>query len=239
MIVYVQQDNKRYHTDLLDQLFRKRYEVFKLGYKWDIPTFESYELDEYDNHYASYLISVDDQGDVIGSARFNPTIYSSMVQDHFRDYCYPHLPKHQRLLNLPRDPETLEVTRFFCRPKQQNRIGFFNRETLELLAATLELGLKFKTKGFLSIIERPWLKLYQRLEWPFDEIGWAPAPNNQTYYIGTFPVEADIYKRIKKFINHEGAIICDSEPTQASNEFKLYQLMKIKCLATRHPALTV
>jgi len=233
LIIYINKDNKCHYTDLLDQLFKKRYEVFKLGYNWDIPTYGHYELDEYDNHYASYLIYLDDDGDIIGSCRFNPIVHSSMVQDHFRDYCFPHLPSEQRLLHLPRSNDMLEVTRFFCRPKQQNRIGYFNKETLELLAACIELGLSLKMTSLLGIVEQPFKKLFDRLNWQLQEIGWVPAPKDQSYYVVIYPLGQDIYERIMRLLGRTTPLIHTPDAIPKGNHQRLYELMKMKCLSSR------
>gem|GEM_PF-4154552 len=232
MIIYVNSKDKNLYADLLDQLFKKRYEIFKLGYNWDIPTYDCYEMDEYDNHLASYILYLDQDKNLIGSVRFNPTIHTSMVQDHFRDYCYPDLPEDQRLIKLPRRKDVLEITRLFCKPKKQNRIGFFNHETLELLAAMIEVSLSQDITSLLSILEQPWRNLFAKLSWELEDIGLVPAPKNQHYHIVLFPIHKNIYNHIKKLINVEGLLICDSVENKTPNDNKLYQLMKMKCLST-------
>ena len=63
----------------VQEMFRQRHKVFKERLKWQVPSVDGLEFDEYDHPETLYLLCHDDAGRQIGSARILPTTgpYSS------------------------------------------------------------------------------------------------------------------------------------------------------------------
>lgn len=77
------------HEDLLDQMFRARYDQFITQMGWDIPGVEApYEKDQFDTEDTVYIISVDPKLDTVtASARLNPTTKPHLLTEIFPNFC--------------------------------------------------------------------------------------------------------------------------------------------------------
>ena len=74
---------------------RKRVFVDLLG--WDVPVLDGrFELDQFDNEAATYIIIADEAGDHLGSARLLPTDRPHILGTLFRDLCAPPPPAATR-----------------------------------------------------------------------------------------------------------------------------------------------
>src|SRR5579872_6102984 len=68
-------------------MFEDRKSVFIDLLKWDLPLLdERFELDEFDNEHATYIIIASNDGDHLGSARLLPT-----TRRHILGSLFPHL----------------------------------------------------------------------------------------------------------------------------------------------------
>lgn len=94
------------YTDLLDQMFRMRYEICIEKWGWIIPDQKrGVDVDEFDNEEAVYMLLLsDDRSEVIGCCRFNPTTSPYMISKLWRDSC--------DLQPAPSNATTWEASRF-------------------------------------------------------------------------------------------------------------------------------
>lgn len=87
----------------LREMFEARKRVFVDLLKWNVPVLENrYEVDQFDDAHAAYLIVPGDGGSHAGSARLLPTL-----RPHILDTLFPELCASPP----PRGADTLEITR--------------------------------------------------------------------------------------------------------------------------------
>jgi acyl-homoserine lactone synthase len=93
---------------LLRAMFAARKRVFVDLLKWDVPVLAGqYELDQFDDPHATYLILSDGDGGHLGSARLLET-----ERPHILDMLFPELCPS----GVPRGPSVREVTREVLTP---------------------------------------------------------------------------------------------------------------------------
>lgn len=87
----------------LREMFEARKRVFVDLLKWDIPVLDQrFEIDQFDDEHATYLIVPDEAGGHAGSARLLETGRPHILDTLFPDLCEA---------PLPRGPKVLEITR--------------------------------------------------------------------------------------------------------------------------------
>jgi hypothetical protein len=123
----------------LREMFEARKRVFVDLLKWDVPVLEGrYEVDQFDDEGATYLIVPREDGSHAGSARLLGT-----VRPHILDTLFPELCA----VPPPRGPNVLEITSEVLTPRRrepaliQDRVGGPERKGL------LRLGRSRPTSG--------------------------------------------------------------------------------------------
>ncbi len=129
MILVLHGKEKEARRDLMDAIFRLRYEHFVVRRKWSLPSRDGCDIDQYDTIDAAYLIALDEIGGHIqGYARLNPTPQSSLLADLF-----PHLIETGE---APRGPTLYEGTRFaLCSDLRRQDIAKHVRSEICVAAA--------------------------------------------------------------------------------------------------------
>src|ERR1700741_1515332 len=90
--------------ELLRTMFASRKKVFVDLLKWDVPVLDGrFEIDQFDDDHAVYLILAEEGGRHLGSARLLPSTRPHILGDLF-----PHLCDGP----VPVDRTTWEITRF-------------------------------------------------------------------------------------------------------------------------------
>jgi acyl-homoserine lactone synthase len=117
MIRVIDRTNRHLFVRTLDQHFRLRHEIFVKERGWkDFDVDGIYEMDQYDNDDATYLISVDEEDKVVGSSRIYPTVLPHMLSEHFAALVDDAVP--QRI-------DLVEFTRLaICKSQRGTRIYF-------------------------------------------------------------------------------------------------------------------
>lgn len=97
--------NREVHCGLIDAMHEMRYRVVVCEWGWDIPgVIVGYEADQFDTDQTVYVLVQNDDGEVVASARLNPTTRPHMLSELFADYC--------DLQPWPVGPEVWECSRF-------------------------------------------------------------------------------------------------------------------------------
>jgi acyl-homoserine lactone synthase len=117
MIRVIDRTNRHQFIRTLDQHFRLRHEIFVKERGWkDFDVDGIYEMDQYDNDDATYLVSVDEEDEVVGSSRIYPTVLPHMLSEHFAALVDGAVP--QRI-------DLVEFTRLaICKSQRGTRIYF-------------------------------------------------------------------------------------------------------------------
>jgi acyl-homoserine lactone synthase len=103
MIRVVDRANRHRFIRTLDRHFRLRHEIFVKERGWkEFDRDGVYEMDQYDNEEASYLISVDEHDEVVGSSRVYPTALPHMLSEQFPALVDGAVPQRSDLVEFTR-----------------------------------------------------------------------------------------------------------------------------------------
>lgn len=150
---------------------RKRVFVDLLG--WDLPVLaERYEIDQFDDAHARYLILADADQNHLASARLLPTQRPHLLADLFADLCD---------VAPPIGPDIWEITRF-CLDRDLRAVE--RRQWRDALVQGLACyALEHGIRTYVGVAEQAWL----------DQIlafGWHAEPLGRVRNLGTMRVGA-------------------------------------------------
>jgi acyl-homoserine lactone synthase len=145
----------------LRAMFEDRKSVFVDLLKWDVPVLDGrFELDEFDDEHATYIIIASEAGDHLGSARLLPT-----TRPHILGSLFPHLCAALP----PRGPDVFEITRF-CLSRRLNALA--RRETRnQLVSALAWYALEQKISTYTGVAEFSWLQQILAFGWNCRPLG--------------------------------------------------------------------
>ena len=145
----------------LRAMFRARKAVFADLLKWDVPVVGGeFEIDQFDNDNAVYIIVTDDHGNHQASARLLPT-----TRPHILSELFPHLCHSA----FPRGPAVMEITRF-CLDRRLNskqRRSARNR----LISAMVRFALGQAILTYTGVAEISWLQQILAFGWDCRPLG--------------------------------------------------------------------
>ena len=179
MIVIGSQSRVPAKEPLLRAMFESRKQVFVDLLKWDVPVLEGrYEVDQFDNEHAVYLIVAGAAGEHLGSARLLPT-----MRPHILDSLFPILCAAEP----PRSPDCFEITRF-CLGRNQNA-----RERLEtrnrLVSALAQYALENGIPTYTGVAELAWLQQILAFGWRCRPLGLPRVIGGRT--LGALRIDID------------------------------------------------
>lgn len=142
-------------------MFEARKRVFVDLLKWDVPVLDGrFEVDQFDDEHALYLIVTDADGSHLGSARLLETTRPHILDTLFQDLCSG---------EPPRGPGILEITRFCLdrRLPARERLDVRNQLVCAFVDYALERGLE----GFTGVAELGWLQQILAFGWRCRPLG--------------------------------------------------------------------
>jgi len=146
---------------VLRAMFAARKSVFVDLLKWDVPVLDGrYEVDQFDDLNATYLILADRDGRHLGSARLLPT-----MRPHILDSLYPDLCED----TPPRAPDIFEITRFCLDRRLRAAERRDVRDTL--VTALVEHALSLKITAYSAIAEMGWFQQILAFGWHCRPLG--------------------------------------------------------------------
>jgi N-acyl-L-homoserine lactone synthetase len=145
----------------LTSMFEARKQVFVDLLNWDVPVVDGrFEIDQYDNEQATYLIVATKNGEHLGSARLLETTRPHILADLYPELC---------AASVPRGPQTLEITRF-CLGRNQRAAE--RRETRNrLLSALVCFALQRGIGLYTGVAEICWLQQILAFGWDCSPLG--------------------------------------------------------------------
>ncbi|HEV2597946.1 acyl-homoserine-lactone synthase [Sphingopyxis sp.] len=155
MLLIVDHSNRAYEHLALRSMFEARKRVFIDLLKWDVPALaDRFELDQFDDIYANYLIVTDRAGQHLASARLLPTVRPALLGS-----LYPDLADSR----VPEGEDILEITRFCLSPG----IGARDRRVARdvLLVGLVEYALANGVRTYIGVAELPWFRQIERFGW--------------------------------------------------------------------------
>jgi acyl-homoserine lactone synthase len=140
---------------ILRAMFAARKAVFVDLLKWDVPVLDgAYEVDQFDDEHACYLVLAEPGGRHLGSARLLPT-----MRPHLLSSLYPELCEHVP----PTGRDIYEITRFCLDRRLNARERRVVRDTLvtALVMHALERGIS----AYSAIAEMGWFQQILAFGW--------------------------------------------------------------------------
>ena len=145
----------------LKAMFEDRKSVFVDLLKWDVPVLDNrFELDEFDDEHACYLIVASQDGDHLGSARLLPTI-----RPHILGSLFPHLCAAPP----PRGGSVMEITRF-CLSRRQGALARRAARN-QLVSALVWHALQQGISTYTGVAEIAWLQQVLAFGWDCRPLG--------------------------------------------------------------------
>lgn len=146
---------------VLRSMFAARKSVFVDLLKWDVPVIDgTYEVDQFDNVHATYLVLADRYGEHLGSARLLPTTRPHILDSFFAELCDG---------QPPRGPQVQEITRFCLDRRLRARERRAVRNTL--VTALAEHALERGIHAYSAIAELAWLQQILAFGWRCRPLG--------------------------------------------------------------------
>jgi len=145
----------------LKSMFEARKQVFVDLLKWDVPVVDGrFELDQFDDEDAIYVIVAGLEGQHLGSARLLGT-----TRPHILGELYPTLCAGP----VPTGPDTFEITRF-CLGLGQGAAR--RRETRNrLVSALVSTALEHGIRRYTGVAEMSWLQQILAFGWDCRPLG--------------------------------------------------------------------
>jgi len=179
MIVIGSQSREPAKEPLLQAMFEARKQVFVDLLKWNVPVLDGrYEIDQFDDEHAVYIVVADTSGEHLGSARLLPT-----ARPHILDSLFPSLCAGEP----PRSADCFEVTRF-CLGRNQ-----IARERLEtrnrLVSALAQYALENSISTYTGVAELGWLQQILAFGWRCRPLGIPQVIGGRT--LGALRIDID------------------------------------------------
>jgi N-acyl-L-homoserine lactone synthetase len=147
--------------EALRTMFEARKRVFVDLLKWDVPVLEDrFELDQFDDEHAVYLVVHGEHGEHLASARLLETLRPHILDTLFADLCAG---------PVPRGPAIREITRF-CLDRNlsaRRRLAVRNVLVSALVDHALERGIA----AYTGVAEIGWLQQVLAFGWRCRPLG--------------------------------------------------------------------
>ena len=156
-------DKQRVPTEdsILRSMFAARKQVFVDLLKWDVPVIGGrYEIDQFDDGHAAYIVLTDSEGGHLGSARLLPTLRPHLLDTLFSTLC-AEAP--------PRDVCIWEITRF-CLDRSLTAV---ERRAVRdaLVTGLVDHALAQGIRSYLAVAEIGWLQQILAFGWRCRPLG--------------------------------------------------------------------
>lgn len=171
---------------VLRAMFAARKSIFVDLLKWDLPVIDGrFEVDQFDDRHATYLILTDTAGTHLGSTRLLPTTRPHILDSFYADLCED---------APPRGPDIAEVTRFCLdrrlRAPERRQV----RDTL--VSALVDHALATGLTGYSAIAELGWFQQILAFGWRCRPLGLPRAIASQTLAALAIEIERDTPQRL-------------------------------------------
>jgi acyl-homoserine lactone synthase len=163
----VRRENRRLYTQLLDDYFRIRHDIYVVERQWtELARPDGREIDQFDTDDTVYLLALD-RGAIIAGMRMVPTDSPTLLSEVFP----------QLALNGPvRRSDVYELSRIFVVPKKRGEYVGPRFEAV-IQAAAMEYGLSIGLSAFTIVLETWWLPRLLDQGWTARPLG-LPADIN-------------------------------------------------------------
>jgi acyl-homoserine lactone synthase len=150
---------------VLRGMFAARKSVFVDLLKWDVPVLDgAYEVDQFDDVHARYLVLSDGEGRHLASARLLPTLRPHLLDSFYAKLCEDAPPSRH---------DIYEITRFCLDRRLNARERRAVRDTL--VTALAEFALDNNINAYTAIAEIGWFQQILAFGWRCMPLGLPQA----------------------------------------------------------------
>lgn len=163
----------------LDSMFEDRKRVFVDLFKWNLPVSDGrFEIDQFDDATAVYLLISNEDGDHRGSLRLLRADRPHLLGSVFPDLC-----EH----GVPTNSCAAEITRLCLSPRLPavERLHIRNR----LISAMVDYALVYGIQTFTGVVSMRFLSRILAMGWRCEALGAPRIVNGST--IGAFRIDID------------------------------------------------
>lgn len=179
MLMIIDAYNRIAERVALRAMFEARKRVFVDLLKWDVPVLdERFEVDQFDDSHAIYIVLADRQGGHLGSARLLPTTRPCILND-----LYPHLCEE----DPPAGDRIYEITRFCLSPDMRAAERRIVRN--QLVSALANFALENGIDTYTGVAEQAWLNQILAFGWDCRLLG--PPQVDGHSRIGAIRIDID------------------------------------------------
>lgn len=170
MVLIAEATRHPHHVPALRSMFEARKRVFVDLLKWDVPVLDGrFEVDQFDDEHAVYLLVADEQGEHLGSARLLKTDRPHILDTLFPDLC---------AAPPPQGPGVLEITRFCLGRNQTSQERLRTRNYL--VAALVDYALAQQVAIYTGVAELGWLQQILAFGWRCRPLGLPRVTDGKT-----------------------------------------------------------
>lgn len=161
MLHIIGNENRNREHEVLRSMFEARKRVFVDLLKWDLPLLAGkYEVDQFDDGHATYVVVADAEDRHLASARLLPTVRPALL-----DGLYPDLVAGE----IPRGTHVFEITRFCLSRGVGARLRREARDML--LVGLVEHALANGISDYTGVAEWAWFEQIRRFGWECTALG--------------------------------------------------------------------
>jgi len=166
---------------VLRSMFAARKSVFVDLLKWDVPVIDGrYEVDQFDNEHAAYLVLATRAGDHLGSARLLPTTRPHILGDLYSYLCEEAAPTGDSIF---------EITRFCLDRRLRATERRAVRDTL--VSALADHALAHGITRYTAIAEFGWFQQILAFGWHCRPLGIPRQVNGATLAALSIEIDCD------------------------------------------------
>ncbi len=188
MILQLEGHQRGDYGQYFDAMFRQRKIVFHDQNKWDVKVTDGvYEIDEYDRDDTCYLLSLDDRGQLVGSARLLSTTTPNMLAGPFQEM-FPGLSFCSPLI--------WEVTRFGIYNDTRIQINKVSTAACELILGFVQFALQNGISHVTGISEAKVCRVYKRCRFDYIELDRRKLMGGETVIAGLVPISKQMEQNI-------------------------------------------
>jgi acyl-homoserine lactone synthase len=148
-------------SPVLSGMYRDRKRIFVDLLSWDVPVVDgAYEIDQFDDKHAIYVVATNERGEHDGSIRLLPSVRPHVLGDIFPELCDGPVPSGEHIFELSR-------ACLSPRNRAAGRLQVRNAVT----TAVVEFALLQGIRRFTCIADSGWLSQILSLGWDCRPLG--------------------------------------------------------------------
>lgn len=148
-------------SPVLNDMYRDRKRIFVDMLGWDVPVIDgAYEIDQFDDEHAIYVVATNERGEHDGSIRLLPSIRPHVLGNIFPELCDGPVPSGEHIF---------ELSRACLSPRNRAARRLEVRNTVT--TAVVEFALLRGIRRFTCIADSGWLSQILSLGWDCRPLG--------------------------------------------------------------------